>query len=64
MVAVCAALESEIVDLSDEDKAVFLADVGLDEPGLNRVIRVAYELLGLGDLLYGRGEGGPCLDHP
>jgi GTP-binding protein YchF len=47
VVAVCAALESEMVDLSDEDKAVFLADVGLDEPGLNRVIRVAYELLGL-----------------
>ncbi|HEX8979690.1 MAG TPA: redox-regulated ATPase YchF [Parasulfuritortus sp.] len=47
VVAVCAALEAEMVDLSDEDKAVFLADVGLEEPGLNRVIRVAYELLGL-----------------
>ena len=47
VVPVCAALESEIVDLSDEDKVVFLADVGLKEPGLNRVIRVAYELLGL-----------------
>ena len=47
VVSVCAALESEMVDLSDEDRAEFLADVGLDEPGLNRVIRVAYQLLGL-----------------
>ncbi len=47
VVPVCAALESEIVDLDDEEKALFLADVGLEEPGLNRVIRAAYELLGL-----------------
>ena len=47
VVAVCAALESEISELSDEDKKEFLADVGLTEPGLNRVIRVAYQLLGL-----------------
>ena len=47
VVAICAALESEIVDLSDEDKQVFLADVGLEEPGLNRLIRAAYDLLGL-----------------
>ena len=47
VVAICAALESEIVDLSDEDKTVFLADVGLEEPGLNRLIRAAYSLLGL-----------------
>ncbi len=47
VVPVCAALESEIVDLDDEEKKMFLADVGLDEPGLNRVIRAAYTLLGL-----------------
>ena len=47
VVAICAALESEIAELSDEDKREFLADVGLDEPGLNRLIRVAYKLLGL-----------------
>jgi len=47
VVAICAALESEIAELSDEDKKEFLADVGLDEPGLNRLIRVAYKLLGL-----------------
>ncbi|MBX9963653.1 MAG: redox-regulated ATPase YchF [Burkholderiales bacterium] len=47
VVAICAALEAQIADLSDEDKQVFLADTGMDEPGLNRVIRTAYDLLGL-----------------
>ncbi|MEO6423524.1 MAG: redox-regulated ATPase YchF [Candidatus Nitrotoga sp.] len=47
VVAICAALESEISELSDEDKKEFLADIGLEEPGLNRLIRVAYKLLGL-----------------
>ncbi|HCP78803.1 MAG TPA: redox-regulated ATPase YchF, partial [Pusillimonas sp.] len=47
VVAVCAAVEAEISDLEDEDKAVFLADMGMDEPGLNRVIRAGYRLLGL-----------------
>jgi len=47
VVAFCAALEAEIADLTDEDKQVFLADVGLEEPGLNRLIRAGYELLGL-----------------
>jgi GTP-binding protein YchF len=47
VVAICAALEAEIADMSDEDKRVFLADMGLDEPGLNRVIRAGYRLLGL-----------------
>jgi GTP-binding protein YchF len=47
VVAVSAALEAQIADLSDEDKNVFLADMGLEEPGLNRVIRAGYTLLGL-----------------
>jgi GTP-binding protein YchF len=47
VVAVCAAIEAEIADMSDEDKAVFLADMGMTEPGLNRVIRAGYDLLGL-----------------
>jgi ribosome-binding ATPase len=47
MVAICAAVESEIAELSDEDKEVFLADLGQTEPGLNRLIRAGYELLGL-----------------
>jgi ribosome-binding ATPase len=47
VVAICAALEAEIADLSDEDKKIFLADLGLQEPGLNRLVRAVYELLGL-----------------
>ncbi len=47
VVPICAALEAEIAELSDADKKEFLADVGLEEPGLNRLIRVAYKLLGL-----------------
>ncbi len=47
VIAVCAALEAEISDLSDEDKKIFLTDAGMEEPGLNRVIRGAYSLLGL-----------------
>jgi GTP-binding protein YchF len=47
VVAVCAKVEAEIGDMSDEDKNVFLADMGMEEPGLNRVIRAAYTLLGL-----------------
>ncbi len=47
VVAVCAAIEADIADLDDEDKNVFLADIGMDEPGLNRVIRAGYRLLGL-----------------
>jgi hypothetical protein len=47
VVPVCAAIEAEIADMPDEDKAVFLADMGMDEPGLNRVIRAAFKLLGL-----------------
>ena len=47
VVPICAALEAEIADLSDADKKEFLADAGLEEPGLDRLIRVAYKLLGL-----------------
>jgi GTP-binding protein YchF len=47
VVAICAALEAQIADLADEDKDVFLADIGMQEPGLNRVIRSGYGLLGL-----------------
>ncbi len=47
VVPVCAAIEAEIGELPDAEKGEFLADLGLDEPGLNRVIRAGYELLGL-----------------
>jgi GTP-binding protein YchF len=47
VVAICAKIESEIADLEDEDKALFLEEMGLEEAGLDRVIRAAYKLLGL-----------------
>jgi GTP-binding protein YchF len=47
VVPVSAAIEMELADMADEEKAAFLADMGLDEPGLNRVIRAGYGLLGL-----------------
>ena len=47
VVALCAQIEAELADLEDEDKKEFLADLGLEEPGLNRLIRVGYQLLGL-----------------
>ena len=47
VVPVSAALEAQIADMPDEDKQLFLEDLGMDEPGLNRVVRAAYGLLGL-----------------
>jgi GTP-binding protein YchF len=47
VVPVSAALEAQIADMPDEDKKLFLEDVGMEEPGLNRVVRAAYKLLGL-----------------
>lgn len=47
VVAVCAAVESDIAELEDEDREEFMAELGLEEPGLNRVIRAGYELLNL-----------------
>jgi GTP-binding protein YchF len=46
-VVICAAIEAELVSLDAADRAEFLKDLGLDEPGLNRVIRAGYHLLGL-----------------
>jgi ribosome-binding ATPase YchF (GTP1/OBG family) len=47
VVAICAALEAQIADMSDEDRKLFLADMGMTEPGLDRVIRAGYALLSL-----------------
>ncbi len=47
VVAICAKIESEIAELDDEDKTLFLSELGLEEPGLDRVIRATYDLLGL-----------------
>ncbi|MCX2959120.1 MAG: redox-regulated ATPase YchF, partial [Serratia symbiotica] len=45
VVAVCAAVESDIAELEDEERDEFMAELGLEEPGLNRVIRAGYDLL-------------------
>jgi len=47
VIPVCAAIESEIAQLDEDEKKEFLDELGLDEPGLNRIIRAGYELLGL-----------------
>jgi GTP-binding protein YchF len=47
VVPICAAIEAEIAELDDEEKGEFLSDLGLEEPGLNRVIRAGFQLLGL-----------------
>ena len=47
VVAISASMEAQIADMPDEDKSIFLADMGLDEPGLNRVTRAGFKLLGL-----------------
>jgi ribosome-binding ATPase len=47
VVAICAKTEAELADMEEEDKAMFLQEMGQDEPGLNRLIRAAFKLLGL-----------------
>ncbi len=47
VVAICAKMEADMADMADEDKAMFLAEIGQTEPGLNRLIRAAFQLLGL-----------------
>ena len=47
IIAICASIESEIADMDDSDKLDFLTDMGMEEPGLNRLIRAAFDLLGL-----------------
>jgi GTP-binding protein YchF len=47
VVAICAKMEADMADMSGEDKALFLEEMGQSEPGLNRLIRAAYRLLGL-----------------
>jgi GTP-binding protein YchF len=47
VVAICAKMEADMADMTEEDKALFLEEMGQTEPGLNRLIRAAYRLLGL-----------------
>ncbi len=64
VVAVCAAIESEIADLDDEEKQMFLADLGLEEPGLDRLIHAGYKLLGLATYFTAGVKEVRALDHP
>ena len=64
VVAICAAIEAQMADLDDEEKKIFLADMGLDEPGLDRLIRAGYAAARPADLLHRRREGSARLDHP
>jgi ribosome-binding ATPase len=47
VVAICAKMEAEMADMGDDDRQMFLSEIGQDEPGLNRLIRAAFKLLGL-----------------
>ncbi|MBC7548834.1 MAG: redox-regulated ATPase YchF, partial [Polaromonas sp.] len=47
VVAICAKMEAEMADMDEDDKKMFLAEIGQEEPGLNRLIMAAYKLLGL-----------------
>ncbi|MBS0342029.1 MAG: redox-regulated ATPase YchF [Proteobacteria bacterium] len=47
VVAICAKIEAELADMDEDDKKMFLAEIGQEEPGLNRLIRAAFKLLGL-----------------
>jgi GTP-binding protein YchF len=47
VVAICAKIEAEMADMDDEDKKMFLEEIGQEEPGLNRLVRAGFKLLGL-----------------
>ena len=57
------SLEEEIADMSEEDKMMFLEELGLKESGLDRLIKAGYHLLGLISYLTAGKHGGPRLDH-
>jgi GTP-binding protein YchF len=62
VVPVCASMEAEIANLDGDDKQAFLDDLGLAEPGLDRVIHAGYKLLGPADLLHRGSEGSARVD--
>ena len=64
VVPVCAAIESEISELEDDEKAEFLESMGLSEPGLNRVIRGGYSLLNLHTYFTAGVKRSSRLDYP
>ncbi len=63
VVPVCAAVEADIAELDDEERDEFMQELGLEEPGLNRVIRAGYKLLNLQTYFTAGGERSACMDH-
>ena len=61
-VVISCKVEEEIAQLPNEERQDFLDSMGLDEPGLNRLIRTGYELAGAADLFHGRAQGNAGLD--
>ena len=64
VVAICAKIESEMSEMSDEDRDMFLAEMGQDEPGLNRLIRAGFKLLGLQTYFTAGVKEVRAWDHP
>ena len=62
-VVISAKIEEELAQMPAEDAAMFLEEMGLEEAGLDRLIRAGYDASGASNLLHGRAEGGPRLDH-
>lgn len=63
VVPVCAAVEADIAELDDEERDEFMQELGLEEPGLNRVIRAGYKLLNL-QTYFTAGVKVRCMDIP
>lgn len=60
---ICAEMEAEIAQLDEDEKAMFLSDMGLEKSGLDRLIKKSYSLLGLISYLTAGKPGSACLDH-
>ena len=62
VVAICGRLEAELAQMEEKEAAELLESYGLKEPGLNRLIRATYDLMGLIPYFHGRGAGGAGMD--
>ena len=62
VIVISAKIEEEIATLDDEDREMFLEDLGIEEPGLDVLIRTTYDLLGLSTYFYCRCTRSACLD--
>jgi ribosome-binding ATPase YchF (GTP1/OBG family) len=64
VVPICNKLEAEVSELEDDEKMEFLEELGMEEPGLNRVIRAGYSLLGLQTYFTAGPQRSARMDHP